>query len=188
MDQWPTDVVRLGSLTSPLQCKLQHKPHPNTFSLMVVKWLKQLPPSHPHAHGPEGATPATHDQGTISSQSRSNPPSTSSWPDQITCPFPSPITTSGWVKPGYLTRSPWERDRSIWTRSDKAGLNLGAWESTTPTTNQEKNKIKPWLLPQCGRNGEELLGRPYGVHGSSSSERIPIFPPSSRSVNMGFWN
>lgn len=57
-----------------------------------------------------------------------------------------------------------------------------------PTTNQEKNKIKPRLLPQCRRNGEELLGRPYGVHGSSSSERIPIFPPSSQSVNMGFWN
>lgn len=134
--------MRLSSLTSPLQCKLRHKPHPNTFSLMVAKWLKQLQPSHPHAHGPEGATPATHDQGTISPQSLSKPPSTSSWPDRITCLFPSPIITPGWVKPGYLTQSLWEGDRSIWTRSDKSGLNLGAWESPTPITNQEKKSSR----------------------------------------------
>lgn len=180
--------MRLSGLSSPLRCKLQRKPHPNTFSLMVVKWLMQLQPSHRHAHGPEGATPTTHDQGIISPQSHSRPPSTSSWPDQIPCPLPSPITTPGWVKPGYLTQSPWEGERSIWTRSDKSGLNLRAWESPTPTTNQEKNKIKTWLLPQCGRNGEELSGRPYGVHGSNSSEGTPIFLPGSQSVNVGCRN
>lgn len=54
--------MRLSGLSSPLRCKLQRKPHPNTFSLMVVKWLMQLQPSHRHAHGPEGATPTTHDR------------------------------------------------------------------------------------------------------------------------------
>lgn len=136
----------------------------------------------------EPLPPPMTDQGIISPQSHSRPPSTSSWPDQIPCPLPSPITTPGWVKPGYLTQSPWEGERSIWTRSDKSGLNLRAWESPTSTTNQDKNKIKTWLLPQCGRNGEELSERPYGVHGNNSSEGTPIFLPGSQSVNVGCRN
>lgn len=129
---------------------------------MLVKWLQQLQPLHPHStcsKGSHSSHPTT--KGPPSSKALANLNhisrirSRAHFLNQVQSPHLAGSSH------GYLNQSFQKGDGIILTRLDKSGLTLGVWESSTPTTNQEEKnwKTKPWMILQCGKNvGEGFSG------------------------------
>lgn len=137
----------------------------------MVKWIKQVWLLHPHSFGSENeAIP-----DTITKQSSSCKVSANllAW----TRPHAPCLKRAQWPQ------SLWKGGRIILTKLDKSGLNLSAWETSTPATNQEN-----WRRRKSSHGGSSnvremwrgLSERRFSVHysNSSSSKRARSSSPT----------